>query len=112
MAGRGQVMGVDKSPTDTYPMRLLTVGETIAPRSMDAIVTVLACWLIRPSDVDAYAMWTVLCLNPDNTLHPYAVWTAFDRPEGWTMADGDYCRTLTEAVTAYYGRVGEDEQPD
>lgn len=100
-------MGVDKSPTDTYPMRLLSVGETIQPKSMDALVTILACWLISPSDVDAYATWLVLCLNPDNQFHPYAVWTAYDRPDGWTMGNGDYCRTLPEAVTAYEGRGGQ-----
>lgn len=99
-------MGVDKSPMDTYPMRLLAVGERVNPVSYDHPVFVLACWLISPSDVDAYAMWDVLCFLPHEPLHPFVVWTAYDRPEGWSFGNGDYCRTLDVAVSKYEGRGG------
>ena len=55
-------MGVDKSPTETYPMRILKVGDSFTPSSGSNPVTILACWLSRPSDIDAYAVWVVLCL--------------------------------------------------
>ena len=99
-------MGVDKSPTDTYPMRTLRVGEAVIPVSMENAVTVLACWLLRPSDVDAYAVWVVLCHLPHNDFHPFAVWTAYDRPEGWSFGGGDYCRDIAEGVAWYESRGG------
>ena len=83
-------MGVDKSPTDTYPMRLLKVGDSFTPSSSDNPITILACWLSRPSDIDSYA-----------------VWNAVDRPEGWHMEQGDYCRTITEATAQYERRGGQ-----
>lgn len=100
------VEGVGKSPTDTYPMRTLSVGEVLTPVSMEHAVTVIACWLLRPSDVDAYAVWVVLCCLPHNTLHPFAVWDAYDRPEGWSFGMGDYCSTLSGAVEQYQRRGG------
>jgi hypothetical protein len=102
-------MGVDKSPTDTYPMRVLRAGDTITPTSMDYAVTVLACWLIRPSDVDAYAWWLVLCHQPHNSLHPYAVWDAYDRPDGWSLNNGDYCENIGRGVHCYEKRGGKYE---
>ena len=101
------VEGVGKSPTDTYPMRMLRAGEVITPTSMEHAVTVLACWLVRSSDVDAYAWWLVLCHLPHNPLHPFAVWTAYDRPEGWSLADGDYCEHVGTAVQRYEQRGGQ-----
>ena len=98
--------GVGKSPTDTYPMRTLEVSESIFAKSMVHAVTILACWLLRPSDVDAYAVWVVVCHNPDNALHPFVVWNAIDRPEGWCMEGGDYCSTISEAVKRYESRGG------
>lgn len=100
-------MSVDKSPTDTYPMRLLKVGDVVSPTSSDNEVTILACWLIRPSDVDAYAWWLVMCLCPDNPRHPFTVWDAYDRPDGWSMNNGDYCATIERAVKAYADRGGK-----
>lgn len=98
----------DKNPTETYPMRTLRIGDVVQAASMDKPVTILACWLLRPSDVDAYAMWTVLCLLPHNTLHPFAVWTAIDHPErGWSFGEGNYCENIGEAVTRYEGRGGK-----
>lgn len=94
-------MSVDKSPTDTYPMRILSVSDVLTPVSMEHAVTVLACSLLRPSDVDAYAVWVVLCHLPHNPRHPFAVWDAYDRPEGWSFGSGEYCVTLVEAVGRY-----------
>lgn len=99
-------MSVDKSPTATYPMRLLRTGDVISPTSMDHSVTVLACWLMRPSDVDSYAMWTVLCLLPESH-HPFAVWTAYDRPEGWSLGQGYYCENIGIAVEQYEKQGGK-----
>jgi hypothetical protein len=98
---------MEKSPTDTYPMRIIKVGEVVTPSSGDHSVTVLARWLIRPSDIDAYAVWVVLCHLPHNDRHPFAVWTAYDRPEGWSLANGDYCMDIREAVTTYESRGGK-----
>lgn len=100
-------MSVDKSPTDTYPMRLLSVGEVVTPTSSDYAYTVLACWLLRPSDIDTYAMWVVLCLLPHNPLHPFAVFTAYDRPEGWSFGNGEYCRNIADALHDYEVRGGK-----
>lgn len=97
----------DKSPTDTYPMRTLRVGEVVTAQSSDHAVTVLACWLIRPSDVDAYAVWVVLCHLPHNDYHPFAVWNAIDRPDGWYFGNGNYCYDIAEAVTVYEARGGK-----
>jgi hypothetical protein len=88
-------------------MRTLRVGEVITPASSDNPVTVLACWLLRPSDVDAYAVWVVLCHLPHNAFHPFAVWTAYDRPEGWSFGGGDYCRDIAEGVAWYESRGGQ-----
>jgi hypothetical protein len=90
-------------------MRLLKVGSTVQPVSMDEFVTVLACWLLRPSDVDAYAVWVVLCHLPHNTLHPFAVWTAYDRPEGWSFGSGSYHKTITGAVEQYETQGGKHD---
>jgi len=103
----GVVMSVDKSPTDTYPMRTLRSGEIINPASYEHAVTVLACWLLRPSDVDSYAVWVVLCHLPHNERHPFAVWNAYDRPEGWTFGEGDYCVNVSSAVERYESRGGK-----
>lgn len=100
-------MGVDKSPTDTYPMRIMRTGETIQATSMEHAVTVLACWLIAPSDVDAYAWWVVLCHTPHNEFHPFAVWNAYDRPEGWSFGNGDYFGNIGTAVKRYEERGGQ-----
>lgn len=100
----------DKSPTDTYPMRFLRVGDVITPTSApDIAVTVLACWLMRPSDVDAYAWWVVVCHLPhaDNLRHPFVVWDAYDRPDGWLFSHGDYCHDLPSAVERYGERGGK-----
>jgi hypothetical protein len=88
-------------------MRLLRVGSTVQPASMENAVTILACWLLRPSDVDAYAVWVVMCHLPHNTLHPFAVWTAYDRPEGWSFGSGSYCETVSEAVQKYEAQGGQ-----
>jgi len=87
-------------------MRTLRVGDVLTPTSMDNAVTILACWLMRASDVDAYAIWTVLCHLPHNARHPFAVWTAIDRPEGWSFGYGDYCENIGEGVARYEGRGG------
>ena len=97
-----------KSPTDTYPMRTLHVGEVITPTSGDNPVTVLACWLMSPSDVDTYAWWLVLAHLPHNPHHPFAVWNAYDNPDrGWSFANGDYCTTLAEATEQFEARGGK-----
>lgn len=94
-------MSVDKSPLDTYPMRILRVSEQVTPVSADSTYTVLACELLHPSDVDAYAVWLVLCHLPDEQFTPFAVWRAYDRPEGWYFANGEYFRTVAGAVRLY-----------
>jgi hypothetical protein len=104
----GVVMSIEKSPTDTYPMRLLNVGDKVKPVTYDNIVTVLACWLLRPSDVDAYAVWVVLCHLPENERHPFAVWDAYDRPEGWSFGEGDYCVDIASAMKRYLSRANID----
>lgn len=91
---------------EPYPMRLLTVGETLAPTTYDQAVTVLACWLMRPSDVDAYAWWLVLCFRPNDPFRKFVVWEAYDRPEGWGLGHGDYYATLNDAVKRYEERGG------
>lgn len=96
-----------KSPTDTYPMRTLSVSEVVQSASMSDPVTVLACWLMSPSDVDTYACWVVLCHLPHNAYHPFAVWDAIDHPDrGWSFSCGNYCATLDEATTRYEARGG------
>lgn len=101
-------MSADKAErTEPYPMRLLRVGEVVTPQSSDHPLTILACWLLRPSDVDAYAWWVVLCHLPHNERHPFAVWNAYDRPEGWSFAHGDYCVDISEAVESYKARGGK-----
>ena len=103
-------MSVDKSPTDTYPMRTLRTGDTVQATSMEHAVTILACWLMRPSDVDSYAWWLVLAHLPHNPHHPFAVWNAYDHPErGWSFANGDYCSTVSEATARYEARGGHYE---
>ena len=96
----------DKNPTDTHPMRLLAVGDTLNATTHGTPVLVLACWLLRPSDVDAYAWWLVLCVRPDEPFHKFVVWEAYDRPEGWGLGHGDYCATVADAVKRYEERGG------
>lgn len=100
-------MGVDKSPTDTYPMRLPSVGDRLNPTTYENPVLVLACWLMRPSDVDAYAWWLVLCFLPNETAHKFVVWNAYDRPEGWTFGSGDYYASVDKALRQYEARGGQ-----
>jgi hypothetical protein len=87
-------------------MRFMRVGEVVTPASSEYAYTVLACWLLRPSDVDAYAVWVVLCHLPHNERHPFAVWTAYDRPEGWSFGNGDYYDNLPDALATYEKRGG------
>jgi hypothetical protein len=81
----------------------LTLGEVIATD-----ITVLA--LTKKNDRvidDSFASWITVCYNPNNALHKFAVWTVVARPTGWERYSGDYCATLTEAVTRYSGRGGK-----
>lgn len=95
---------MDKSPTDTNPMRLLEVGERVSPTTSEYTYTVLACWLAQPSDVDTYARWVVLCHLPHNDFHPFAVWLAYDRPDGWYFSNGEYYKNLADAMDNYENR--------
>lgn len=54
---------------------------------------------------DTYAAWTVICVNKEE-LHPYVVWTAIARPDGFIVESGDYCSTLEDALKAYKKRGG------
>jgi hypothetical protein len=55
---------------------------------------------------DCYATWLAICNDLANPLHPYVVWTVVARPEGFVAGNGDYRKTLTEAVEAYEARGG------
>ncbi len=55
---------------------------------------------------ELYATWIAICVD-ETAFHPYAVWTVVARPEGWHAEQGDYCKTLDEALVAYKERGGE-----
>ena len=81
----------------------LTLGEVIAPE-----ITVLA--LTKKNDRvidDSFASWITVCYTPNNALHKFTVWTVVARPTGWERYNGDYCETLTQAITHYSGRGGK-----
>lgn len=96
----------DKTTSVAYPMRPLVVGSALNATTHDSSVLVLACSLVAPSDVDAYAWWLVLCFRPDEPVHRFVVWNAYDRPEGWALGNGDYCATASDAVKRYEERGG------
>lgn len=84
-----------------HTMRSLSVGEQVSPTTSEYTYTVLACRLLRESTNDSHAVWKVLCFLPHNDFHPFAVWTAYDNPDGWAFADGEYRSDISEALTAY-----------
>ena len=92
--------------TPLRPINTLAVGQVITPTTSDKSVTVLACSERLPARDGTYAVWTVICHLPHNSLHPFAVWFAIDRPEGWAFENGDYCLNLTEALASYASRSG------
>lgn len=55
---------------------------------------------------DVYATWVAICAL-EEAFHPYVVWTIVARPNGWHAENGDYCKTLDEALEAYKLRGGE-----
>jgi hypothetical protein len=55
---------------------------------------------------ETYASWITICAE-EEAFHPYVVWTVVARPEGWYAEQGDYCKTLDEALEAYKKRGGE-----
>ena len=57
---------------------------------------------------DSYATWATICHKEDE-LHPYVVWTVVARPEGFSAFNGEYCKTLGQAVNCYKNRGGEVE---
>lgn len=91
----------------TEPVPTLSVGDTIEAVSMSHPVTVLAGTLLAPAGDGTYPWWVVLCHLPHNGRHPFAVWNAYQRPEGWSFANGNYSATLGEAWQAYTARGGE-----
>ena len=47
----------------------------------------------------------VLCLLPHNDLHPFAVWRFVREESGLVNCmHGDYCETLTEAISVFHAR--------
>jgi hypothetical protein len=68
--------------------------------------TVIARTLIYERVVgDRFASWVALCVD-HNAYHPFAVWTVIARPEGWHAENGDYYKTVDEALVGYYKRGG------
>lgn len=55
---------------------------------------------------DVYASWVAIC-HAEGEFHPYAIWNVIARPEGWHAEQGDYCKTLDEALAVYKTRGGE-----
>ncbi len=79
----------------------LRIGDTVAER------TVIAYTKRNERIVgDVYASWVAVCVD-ETAFHPYVVWTVVARPEGWYAEQGDYCKTLDEALGAYKKRGGE-----
>ena len=100
-------MRVDKSyPAETS----LAIGETFTPCSSTFPVILLACSLLRSGGLRP--VWAVLCLIPHNTLHPFGVWNATSRDDGWHLESGDYRSDLLSAVTSYEVRAGNNFHPD
>ena len=111
-------MRVDKYPLITQAPtnlphdqpELLVIGDTFTPCSSTFPVTILASGLLR--SYGAYAVWSVLCLIPHNTLHPFGVWVAVCRDDGWYLESGDYCADLPSALARYEVRFGNTLNPD
>lgn len=93
-----------------HPVNKLSVGQKFTPTTTDRprTFTVLAASEKYPASEDTYAVWVVLYQNEGNAYHPFAVHNATDRPEGWSLTNGEYCLTLTEAVNAYSKRSGQE----
>jgi len=83
-----------------YPVNVLTVGQVIRPTTSDSSHTILAASLKNPKGNGNYAVWVILHLIP-NSLHPFAVHYAVDRPDGWALENGYYHANLTEALATY-----------
>lgn len=93
-----------------HPVNKLSVGQKFTPTTTDRprTFTVLAASEKYPASEDTYAVWVVLYQNEGNAYHPFAVHNATDRPEGWSLTNGEYCLTLTEAVNVYSKRSGQE----
>jgi len=92
-----------------HPVNKLTVGQKFTPTTTDRprTFTVLAASEKYPANEGTYAVWVVLYQNEGNTFHPFAVHLATDRPEGWALTNGEYCKTLTDALDIYVRRSGQ-----
>lgn len=99
-------MRLDNPFSLVHSARSLSIGGTVEATSMSEPVTVLAYVLVAPAGKGTYPWWLVLCHLAHNERHPFAVWNAYDRPEGWSFGNGDYCATLGEAWQAYTTRGG------
>ena len=55
---------------------------------------------------DCFATWLAICFDVANPIHSYVVWEVVARPEGWSAGNGDYRKTLIQAVEAYENRGG------
>jgi len=53
---------------------------------------------------ETYASWKALCFLPDNNYTPFVVWTVIARPEGFSAGNGEYERTLEDALPTYQNR--------
>jgi hypothetical protein len=97
-----QANKVEKMETNTLnEYNELRIGDTVAER------TVIAYTKRNERIVgDVYASWVAVCVD-ETAFHPYVVWTVVARPEGWYAEQGDYCKTLDEALGAYKKRGGE-----
>ena len=93
-----------------HPVNKLSVGQKFTPTTTDRPreFTVLAASEKFPAGEGTYAVWVVLYQNEGNAYHPFAVHNATDRPEGWSLTNGEYCLTLTEAVNVYSKRSGQE----
>lgn len=54
---------------------------------------------------DRFASWVAICVDHD-AFHPFVVWTVVARPDGWHAEQGDYFKTVDEAIVGYHKRGG------
>ena len=68
---------------------------------------VIACTQTRQRVPDEnFASWLAICVK-EGEYHPYAVWDIIVTPNGFTAENGDYCFSLTQALSVYKKRGGQ-----
>lgn len=86
--------------TTLHPVNTLTVGEVISPTTSAYHYTVLSAKPKYPKGEGTYAVWLVL-LAHKNSVTPFTVHYAVDRPEGWALEHGHYFSSLADALATY-----------